>query len=325
MEAQIHRALDGLCPLLGLQKPSNEAIRESLLYVRSYEDELAAKDAAISAEATSCLTKKENQTKNQTKSSKAKMEEAGESGKEAKKAKKAVGGGAVRYFGILPEVNLEKVVEEVLEELRGDDVERKESLEKFWKVLKEETRVTARPHVTVMHKNELKEDTGSEDGTVVKGEEVQELRALWDRCAEVYEMSDAPLYECGMEALVWDGRTMAIAIGDLSVEGSPSTSTSASASGDLVEPLINFVDENAAPSDAQRKVLDSLSEQRKSRFHVTVGTRNNDIKPVEAGWLVRRWREAGEKERTFGVDGQEAWCVKLGGEKVKGTLKGLVV
>ena len=252
-------------------------------------------------------------------------------GKAAKKAAKAVGGGAVRYFGILPELDLERVIVGALERLgeEGEDGrERRESLEAFWKLLKDGKRVTPRPHVTVVHKNELKGDTGGEDEDFMRTDEVQPLKELWDGCAEVYEMSGAPLYECKLQALLWDGRKMAIAIDDLTVEGSKR-----SVSGEpdeSVEPLNNLaIDEHTAPSNTQKKVaqgvVDSLDERRKARLHITVGTAGSDVRPVEAGWLVWKWKDGGETDGVFVVEGGEkSWCVKLGGERVKGALKGLV-
>ena len=76
METQLHRALNGLCPLLKLTKPTDEAIREALLYVRTYEDELEAKNAELSAKVSFSLSKKENQSKDQKNANQAKMEEA---------------------------------------------------------------------------------------------------------------------------------------------------------------------------------------------------------------------------------------------------------
>jgi tRNA ligase len=332
METQLHRALDGLCPLLGLSKPSDEAIRQALLYVRTYEDEIATKNAELSAKATSSLSKKEKQSKNQKAANQAKLEEAsGMKGKAAKKAAKAVGGGAVRYFGILPEVDLERVVVGALERLEeeGEDgKERRESLEAFWKTLKDGKSVTPRPHVTVVHKNELRGDKGGEDEDFVRADEVQPLRNLWDRCAEVYEMNGAPLYECKLQALLWDGRKMSIAIDELNVEGS--TPPTSGEPDDLIESLNNLaIDEHTAPSNAQRKVaqgvVDLLDERGKARLHITVGTAGIDIRPVEAGWLVRKWKDGGAKDGVFMTEeGERSWCVKLGGERVKGALKGLV-
>ena len=73
----------------------------------------------------------------------------------------------VRYYGLLPEVDLEVLLDRALANEHKSD-------KNFWMQLKTNHRVTKRPHVTIVHKNTI--DTE---------------RDLWNRCAALHEMSTA--------------------------------------------------------------------------------------------------------------------------------------
>ena len=107
----------------------------------------------------------------------------------------------VRYYGLLPEVDLEVLLDRALANEHNSNKD-------FWMQLKTNHRVTKRPHVTIVHKNTI--DTE---------------RDLWNRCAALHEMSTAipPLFKGTLSNLLWDGRVMAITVEDfdvVEVEGS---------------------------------------------------------------------------------------------------------
>ena len=55
----------------------------------------------------------------------------------------------------------------------------------------------------------------------------------------------------------------------------------------------------------------------KARFHITVGTRNDDIKPFEGGKLVERWKAAG-------VGAKDIISVPIVEKRVIGRVRGLM-
>ena len=102
----------------------------------------------------------------------------------------------VRYYGLLPEVDLEELLDRAF-------ANENQSINDFWTQLKKDRRVTNRPHVTIVHKNSI--DTE---------------RDLWDRCTGLHEMSTAtpPSFKGILRNVLWDGRVMAITFEDFDVE-----------------------------------------------------------------------------------------------------------
>lgn len=361
-EKQLRRAIEGLCPLLGIEMPSDERIQEAVRYARDYEDDLAEKNAAAAAAASSTQeakkqAKNKKGKKNQVedggdaKSMQVKaLEEAAGETISRKKLKKIAGKG-VRYYGISAELDLGRVVEGAISHLseRADSVssssednakvrETKGRLERFWRHLQAENRVTQRPHVTLVHKNEL----GAVDGGV------EATKRLWDLCVEVdsaqmasggdegEKASTREMVEGCIEAVVWDERVMAIVVGSVAVSTSNSSSSTTKGShsenaddSDLVKPMNDLSLHENTPVN---RVLDALGIERRARLHVTVGTRDDSVKAVEAGKLVLEWKEAGAPDGEFVVgdsDGAKGWAVKVGGgargesEKVRGLIRGM--
>jgi tRNA ligase len=151
----------------------------------------------------------------------------------------------------------------------------------FWNELKTENRVTKRPHVTIIHRSSI--DTE---------------RDLWDRCTALREMSkDVPLFKGTLRNVIWDGRVMAITVEDFDV--------------------VEAAEGSSGGSNTGREFVSNLPDNIRSRMHITVGTRNAGIKPVEAKAMVQQWRrgEAGDKIKS----------IKLSVEHVvDGRIKGLV-
>ncbi|KAL1941803.1 hypothetical protein VTO73DRAFT_6803 [Trametes versicolor] len=151
-----------------------------------------------------------------------------------------------------------------------------EEARKFWTELTANGRVAPRPHVTIVHSNSLPDE-----------------QALWDGCMALHTRERPPVLSFRLEELVWNGRIMAASVADLAV-----------ATDDPGD-----VDEGAVA------LVAGLPGALRERLHVTVGTRDKDVPPVEAGRLVAEWRKNGA--------GPGVWAIPLKDGWVKGRLKGL--
>ena len=108
----------------------------------------------------------------------------------------------VQYYGILPAMNLEELLDKTF---ANEDEANKE----FWTQLKTDLRVTRRPHLTIVHKNAFE----------TEGD-------LWNRCAAVCEMPalTSPTFKGTLSNVVWDGRVMAITVDDFDLATASSES-----------------------------------------------------------------------------------------------------
>ena len=167
-----------------------------------------------------------------------------------------------RYFGLLPEMNLEELLDRAL-------ANENQPIKDFWEELKTNNRVIKRPHVTITHRNSI--DTE---------------RDLWNRCTTLHEMPTAvPQFKGTLRNVLWNGRVMAITVEDFDVvveaaEGSSSPGESSN---------------EQQPETEGREFVSNLPDNVRSRLHITVGTRYATIKPVEAKSMAEQWRR-GEKE-----------------------------
>ncbi|OSD02575.1 hypothetical protein PYCCODRAFT_1389718 [Trametes coccinea BRFM310] len=149
---------------------------------------------------------------------------------------------------------------------------------KFWDGLKSAGRVAKVPHVTVVHSKSLPAE-----------------QPLWDRCTALHALPRPPLFSFRLGHVVWNERVMAATVQDLAV----------------------CTDD---PGDVDRAAVDfvvALPEEVRERLHVTVGTRDKSVPPVEGKDLVTEWRRRGQQ--LPGV-----WAVPLKDVWVKGRIKGLV-
>lgn len=186
------------------------------------------------------------------------------------------GGAEPRYYAFLPEMNTQELVNSVMED--SGDGKGKE----FWEELVKNKRVGERPpHTTIVH-------TKSKEG---------ENAAVWEECKEIYGLSPPPIFKFRLGHLLWDDRVMAFTVKDLSVA-----------------PL---ADGEAEPEEWREDVerfVEKLPGDIKERMHITVGTKNKDISPVEARDLVGRFNE-GKTEGIGSKELSEVW--------VRGRLQGL--
>ncbi|KAJ7769961.1 RNA ligase-domain-containing protein [Mycena metata] len=187
-----------------------------------------------------------------------------------------------RYFALLPEISLEPLLAPVLAKIPPPQ-------DSLWETLQEGKRVTLRPHVTLVHMNAVT----AADGTVHKGNE-----EFWARCQALHScLGRPPQFRFRLGHVVWDERVMAV-----TVEG--------------VE-----LAEEGSEGQAGAEFVSQVPEEVRRSLHITVGTRDGQVPPVEAKEMVRRWRAAGEPVgKSGGVQ-----SVKLEGVVATGRLKGLMV
>lgn len=162
LENALARAVDACVRILDVPRPTTEQMGQALAIARGYSP-----------------TKK-RQTKEPQK---------GEGGRRAKTKKPP------RYYALLPEVDIERVLDKRTKE---DDVPEKGR--EFFLHLKGHKRVTDRPHVTIVHEKGLPGDS-----------------ELWERCKHLFAMSTPPVFSFKLGNLVWDDRVMAITVSDLAV------------------------------------------------------------------------------------------------------------
>ncbi|TFK17845.1 hypothetical protein FA15DRAFT_710412 [Coprinopsis marcescibilis] len=217
---------------------------------------------------------------------------------------------APRYFGVLPEVDLAKLLETELAVREGEELDsgegkvRKEAREMF-EVLKKGNRVTKRPHVTLTHKTSAKE-----------------APEVWDLCVELDSMSGPPVFEGVLKTLVFTERVMALTFEDLQLADSAIEDTGKKMED--LDPLVDSFEQlpvgEVGTSNKARKVggrlVEGLPDAIRRRLHVTIGTRDGGVAPIEGKFVVEQWRE-GEDE-----DG-EVRVLDIGETKVTGLLKGL--
>ena len=160
------------------------------------------------------------------------------------------------YFGLLPEVELEELLDRAL-------ANENQAIKDVWKEMKTNKRVTKPPHITIIHRNSIDTD-----------------RDLWNRCTALHEMSTAvPLFKGTLRNVLWDGRVMAITVEDFDVAEEGSSSSSSSGSNE---------------NEKGREFVSNLQDNIRSRLHITVGTKYESIKPVEAKSMVEQWRKGEE-------------------------------
>ncbi|KAJ7104359.1 RNA ligase [Mycena belliarum] len=234
LEGAVRRAVDACVRVLGLAPPPEARVSEALERARGYEPRVKQPDVPA--------------------------------GKAAK------GKAAPRYFALLPEVALEKLLEPVLADVA------------FWGALKGAGRVAARPHVTLVHKHALEEDAAV-------SAEAAAARDLWARCTTLSESKRQPLFHFTLGHVVWNERIMAVTVDALKVV------------------------EEAEVAKAAVEFTTTLPEETRARLHITVGTRDANVPPVEAKSLVQAWRKAGD------VGGVHS--LALGGVETFGRVKGL--
>ncbi|KZT18944.1 hypothetical protein NEOLEDRAFT_1173320 [Neolentinus lepideus HHB14362 ss-1] len=231
-EQALNRSVDACVKVLGLPRPTPEKIEEALQVAKAYAP-------------TVKKTEKE-------------------------KAKKAPA--APRYFGLLAEVDCQRLLGQILDS-PGADVP--ESVVKLYTTMRDQNRITKRPHITIVHSKSL--STESE---------------LWERCMNIHRLPTGPLFDFKLGDLVWNDRIIAVTVENLQV-----------------------ISEGDAEQQEGHEFVSKLPHEVRDRLHITVGTRDRDVAPVEAKTLVEKWRK-GEQEGVLG-------SIPLQEARVQGRVKGL--
>lgn len=226
-------------------------------------------------------------------------------------------GKSTRYFAVAPEINLYELTSKAIEPFR--DTEKGQSAWLFLDELYKRGRITAKPHVTLSHENNVKAEmearsrTGAceskDDSELVQSPGPEEI--LWETCKSIATSKYPLLYSFSLTHLVWDDRTMAFCLSGLSPMAS-------SAEDGTVSPSV-------CPD------LDSVLPQATRRYlHVTVGTRDVDVPAFESRSLVKIVRERleadeqeGEIEEVVANGGSVKW-MKIGPAKSEGRIRGMV-
>lgn len=154
--------------------------------------------------------------------------------------------GAPRYYALLPEMDLFDYLDERLSE---SDVDKE--IRDAWVTLKEGGRVPERPHVTIVHKNNINTEAD-----------------LWNRCVALHVQVNPPSFTGYLGKVMWNGRVMAITVEDFGVE-----------------------EDGPDGSQEGAEFVQRLPPDLRERLHITVGTRSRDILPVEAKSMIELWND----------------------------------
>ena len=109
---------------------------------------------------------------------------------------------------------------------------------------------------------------------------------VWDRCSELSLSSTPSTFQFTLGSVVWNDLVMAITV-------------------DEVVPV-------SGDDEAGKSFVDQLPQEVLRKLHITVGTANNDIPPVEARTLVEDWR-----------NGKHTRLVQLSNIPTEGRIRGL--
>lgn len=149
-----------------------------------------------------------------------------------------------RYYALAPELSITELVNDRLSKGHSPP-----EAKRFWEALKTAKRVTAVPHITLVHNKSLPQE-----------------QALWDRCSDLFLSPNPPSFSFRITHLLLNQRVMSLVVDDLRATSTPG-------------------------GDAGAQKFVSLLEGRvKGGLHITVGTQNASIPPIEGKTLVEAWK-----------------------------------
>lgn len=188
----------------------------------------------------------------------------------------------IRYYGIAVEVDLPTVLEAFFSG-EGKGLDRS-----TFDTLKEKNRVEKRPHVTLVHNAELTTKEGEKENP----KDLAYSKMLWQKCETITKRwgSDAVNVKLTLGPLLcWDGRAMSIQVSKVEYSGT-----------------------NVNPDDMP-------DDDRKGSYHITVGTLDNEIRPIEGKWLL----ESAMKGDTISKGNQTIKTAEIPTIEVSGRIRGL--
>ena len=142
--------------------------------------------------------------------------------------------------------------------------------------LKDAKRATPVPHITLVHNKSLPQE-----------------QALWDRCSDLFLSPSPPSFAFRITHLLHNNRVMSLVVDDFRAAPNP--------------------EEDAG--EAADQFVKALDGKVKSGLHITVGTKNSNIPPIEGRTLVESWK----KGNTSGIT-----ALALSDVSAKGRVKGLM-
>ncbi|EIW74468.1 RNA ligase [Coniophora puteana RWD-64-598 SS2] len=225
--------------------------------------------------------------------------------KEKGKKKKEEGVESARYFGILPELSLASLLDPLF---TSPDAPVEGT--KMWEQIKQHKQVANRPHITFVHR-------------LTRANEEK----LWDACVRVASLQTPPTFWVRLGSVLWNGRVMGITVEEMGVveenkgEAPATTSTTADHAQDEEAPdaHLQTVSGPTRPGREGRRFLDGLEPEVLKRLHITAGTHEHGVKPIECMSMTVDWRNGRRKEigefELKGPDGK--------GVVVEGRVKGL--
>ncbi|KIM36560.1 hypothetical protein M413DRAFT_449100 [Hebeloma cylindrosporum] len=224
LEAAVRQVVTACVDIIGLPQPSEDNIQEALDAVEAYTVK----------------------------------------SKHGKSDNKGKGKSHVRYYALLPEVDISSLLEH---HLSGEAVP--EAIKEFWTYLKSEKRVVKVPHVTIVHRNNLSGNSAEADWN----------KELWGHCEELYAMRCSPFFRGKLGSVLCDPEVgvMALTFEDLGLDVP-------------VQKADNGSDGNEG--EEAQTFVSMLPRSVRERLHVTIGT-SGETKAVEAGEMVKRWRARG--------------------------------
>lgn len=185
-----------------------------------------------------------------------------------------------RYFALAVEIDLAQTVRRALDRATDADP----SGRAFLQQLLTDSRITAKPHVTIVHEKSV-EGEGNPQGPQA---------TLWNTCQQLRHLLVPTHFSFALTALLWNDRVMTLVVEDIKPQHDTQTA-----------------------SDDVARIETALCEELKDVLHVTVGTAEHSIAPFEARGLVEAWRQQG------GHPTEGLHCVRIDGERSMGRVMGL--
>lgn len=231
IEEAVRKAIKGVSDILDLPVPEDERIAESLALISAYEPSTKAKEAPITATSDA----------------------------------------EVRYFGILPELDATSLLDDALgrDMVTAEGFPVPDEVSSFWRNLKVEGRNTKRPHITIVHYQDM-----------------QIYTDLWTRCLAIHSIArgPAPLFKGRLGTILCNGRVLCVTVEDLQLA-----------------PAKEEIAAKEASEGVVGEFIENIPVEVKNRLHVTLGTKAEDVPAVESKGLVERWK-GGETEGTWAVE-----------------------
>lgn len=168
-----------------------------------------------------------------------------------------------RYFALAVEIDLAHVVRRALD--RANDAD--PSGRAFLQQLVEDSRITAKPHVTIVHEKSVEAEADAQGPQAT----------LWNTCQQLRHLLVPTHFTFALTALLWNDRVMTLVVEDVKPQ------------------------HDSTASDDAARVETALCDELKDVLHVTVGTREQSIAPFEARGLVEAWRRGDEGKNLFCV------------------------